>query len=82
MNEDDKIRLRYVWARRKFLVTRRIPLLTDTDWAKSTAAKVKPHIAFDDYELCDDCLLKVTNVMVHFRGDTPKIIHEYDKGEA
>lgn len=64
-----------------FLVTRRIPLLTDTDWAKSTAAKVKPHIVFDDYELCDNCLLKVTNVIVHFRGDKPKIIHECDKGE-
>lgn len=50
-----------------FLVTRRIPLLTDTDWAKSTTAKVKPH--------------KVTNVIVHFRGDKPKIIHECDKGE-
>lgn len=59
-----------------FLRRYSIPLLTDTDWAKSTAAKVNPHIVFDDYELCDDCLLKVTNVIVHFRGDTPKPIRE------
>lgn len=51
-----------------------IPVLTDCSWEDGMPCR--PRIDVDSYDICSECLLKITNVKAGYRGTNPKFIRE------
>ena len=55
--------------------THSIPVLTNCEWTEGRSSKER--IAFNHYDICKECMMKITNVKAGFQGRDPKFI----KGE-
>jgi len=52
-----------------------IPVLTECDWTEGRS--VGSHIEFCKFDICDDCMMKITRVKCGFQGSEPEIIYKY-----
>lgn len=58
----------------------RLPVITNCDW---TEGKIEPpHIEFCKYDICEECLMKSTNIFADFQGTSPKFIDKRDQNSA
>lgn len=51
-----------------------LPVITDCEWDEGHS--VKPYVAFVKYDICEDCLIKATNIYVGYRGLNPQFIRK------
>ena len=53
-----------------------LPVITDCDWTEGRWEA--PHVEFENYDICKECLMKSTNIFADFQGSNPRFL---DKGE-
>ena len=52
--------------------TNKFPVITNCEW--EGGKQVKPHIVFISVDICNECLLKATNLLCDYRGENIRFI--------
>lgn len=50
----------------------KLPVVTNCEWTEGRSTK--RHIELEKYDICEECLIKATNILCDFRGQNSRIV--------